>query len=112
MVQHAFAADLLGTAAFADRMDQLDAVGVNDPKHGRSGQEDLRPVLMGLQKTKEPGALGEAGKQRPIVARQPAIKGPVPHPLRACNSPKVTTSLGQRWASGCLGMVRSCSSTL
>src|SRR5215467_1824865 len=31
--------------------------------------------------------------------------------LRACNSPKVTTSLGQRWASGCLGMVRSCSST-
>src|SRR5260370_1216581 len=31
--------------------------------------------------------------------------------VSACNSPKVTTSLGQRWASGCLGMVRSCSST-
>src|SRR2546425_9859518 len=31
--------------------------------------------------------------------------------VRACNSPKVTTSLGQRWASGCLGMARICSST-
>src|SRR5262249_11433729 len=30
---------------------------------------------------------------------------------RAGSSPKVTTSLGQRWASGCLGMARSCSST-
>jgi len=78
MVRHACAADLLGTAAFAARLDQLAAVGVNAPKPGRSGQEDLRPVLMGLQKTQEPGALGAAGKQRPLVARQPAIQGPVP----------------------------------
>src|SRR5215510_6814661 len=35
----------------------------------------------------------------------------LPPPLRACRSPKVTTSLGQRCASGCLGMARSCSST-
>src|SRR5881275_584914 len=27
------------------------------------------------------------------------------------NSPKVITSLGRRWASGCLGMAPSCSST-
>jgi hypothetical protein len=32
---------------------------------------------MGREQTKEPGALGEAGKQRPIVTRQPAIEGPV-----------------------------------
>ena len=31
MVRHAFAADLLGTAAFAPGVDELDAVGVNDP---------------------------------------------------------------------------------
>src|SRR5499426_1019200 len=31
--------------------------------------------------------------------------------VSACRSPKVTTSLGQRCASGCLGMARSCSST-
>ncbi len=77
MVRHAFAADLLGTVAFAHGVNQLDAVGVNDPKHGRSGQEDLGPVLMGLQQTKEPRPLGEAGKQRPIVAGQPPIKRPV-----------------------------------
>jgi hypothetical protein len=28
---------------------------------------------MGLQETKEPRPLGEAGEQRPIVARQPAL---------------------------------------
>src|SRR6266571_1332230 len=37
MVGEAFAADLLGTAAFAHRVDQLDAVGVDDPEHGRGG---------------------------------------------------------------------------
>src|SRR5262245_30034622 len=88
MVRHAFAADLLGTAAFADRMDQLDAVGVNDPKHGRSGQEALRPILMGLEKPKEPGALGEVGKQRAIIARQPAIEGAVAHPFEGMQPPQ------------------------
>src|SRR6266511_4153530 len=32
MIREAFAADLLGTAAFAHGVDQLDAVGVNDPE--------------------------------------------------------------------------------
>src|SRR4029450_8030185 len=36
-------------------------------------------VVMRLEETKEPSALGEAVKQRPIVARQPAIEGPVSH---------------------------------
>ena len=43
---------------------QLDAVRVNDAEHRRSGQEDLRPVLMGHEEAKEPGALRELGKQR------------------------------------------------
>jgi hypothetical protein len=34
---------------------------------------------MRLEEAKEPRALGEVGKQRPIVARQPAIEGPVAH---------------------------------
>ena len=79
MVRHAFAADLLGTAAFADGVNQLDAVCVNDPKHGRSGQEDLRPVLVRREEAAEPGALGEAGKQGPRVARHLAMERPVPH---------------------------------
>src|SRR5499427_4063 len=77
MVRQAFAADLLRAAAFAHGVDQLDAVGVDDAEHGRRGPEELRPVLMSPEEAKEAGALGEPGKQRPIVARQPAIKRPV-----------------------------------
>ena len=44
MIREAFAADLLGTPAFADRVDQLDPIGVNDPEHCWSSQEDLGPV--------------------------------------------------------------------
>src|SRR5215471_12362604 len=62
MVGQAFAPDLLRAAPLAHGMDQLDAVGVDDAEHGRSSQESPRPVVMGLQKTKEPGALGEVGK--------------------------------------------------
>src|SRR5262245_24368746 len=43
---------------------------------------------MGLQETKEPGALGEVGKQRPIVTRQPAIEGPVAHALEGMQQPQ------------------------
>src|SRR5215510_11491954 len=77
MIREAFAANLLRAAAFAHRVDELDPIGVDDAEHGWSGQEDLGPVLMGLEETKEPGALGEAGKQRPIVTGQPAIERPV-----------------------------------
>jgi hypothetical protein len=45
-------------------MDQLDAIGIDDAEHGRRGQEGLRPGLMGLQKTKEPGALRASGGTR------------------------------------------------
>ena len=79
VIREACAADLLGAAAFADGMDQRNPVRVDDAEHGWGGQESLRPVLMRLQKTKEPGALGEAGKQGPRVARQPAIEGTVAH---------------------------------
>ena len=68
MVGQAFAPDLLRAAALAHGVDQLDAIGVDDAQDRRSGEEDLRPVLMRLEEAKEPRALGEVGKQRPIVA--------------------------------------------
>ena len=77
MIREAFAANLLGAPAFAHGMNQLDPIRVDDPEHGWGGQESPRPVLMGLEETKEPGALGEPRKQRPIVARQPPIEGAV-----------------------------------
>src|SRR5215471_3106082 len=79
MIGEAFAANLLRAAALAHGVDQLDAVGVDDAEYGRSGQENLGPVLMGLEETKEPGALGKLRKQRPIVACQPAIEGSIAH---------------------------------
>ena len=77
VVREAFAADLLRAAAFAHGVNELDAVGVDDAQHRRSGQEDLRPVVMRPEEAQEPRALRKLGKQRPIVARQPAIKRPV-----------------------------------
>src|SRR5882724_1518668 len=41
VIGEAFAADLLGAAAFAHGVEQLDTVGVDDTEHGRSSQEDL-----------------------------------------------------------------------
>src|SRR6266567_3129579 len=62
VIGEAFAANLLRTAAFTHGMDQLDTIGVNDAEHGRGGQESPRPILMGLEETKEPGALGKPRK--------------------------------------------------
>src|SRR5262249_18995313 len=83
-----FAPDLLRAAAFAHRMDQLDAVGVDDPEHRRGGHTDLRPVLMRLQEAKEPGALGELRKQRAVVARQPPIERPVAPAFQGMEQPQ------------------------
>ena len=62
MIGEAFAANLLGTTAFTHGMDQLNTLGVNDAEHGRGSQESPRPILMGLEETKEPGALGKPRK--------------------------------------------------
>src|SRR5262249_40349109 len=88
MVGEAFPADLLGAAAFADGMDQLNAIGVDDTQHRWGGQEDFRPVVMRLEETKEPGPLGEMGKQGPIVACQPAIEGPVAPAFEGMQEPQ------------------------
>src|SRR5213596_1489997 len=103
MVGEAFAADLVGAAAFADGMDQLDAVGVNDPEHGRGGQEGGRPVLMGLQEAKEPRPLGELWKQGPIVARQPAIEGAVAPAFEGVEEPQGDHLAGPEAGLGMFG---------
>ena len=103
VIGEAFAADLLGAAALAHGVDQLDTVGVDDAEHGRSGQEDLRPVLMRLEETKEPGSLGEVGKQRPIVARQPAIEGPVAPTFEGMQQPQGDHLTGPEVGLGMFG---------
>jgi hypothetical protein len=84
-------------------MDQLNPIRVNDAEHGRGGQESLRPILMGLEETKEPGPLGQARKQRPIVARQPAIEGPVPHTFEGMQQPQGDDLTGPEVGLGVFG---------
>jgi hypothetical protein len=103
VIREAFAANLLGTAAFAHRMDQLDPVRVDDAEHRRGGQEDLRPVLMRFQEAKEPGALGKPRKQRPIVARQPPIEGAVADAFERVQQPQGDDLAGPEVGLGMFG---------
>ena len=43
---------------------------------------------MGHEEAKEPGALGEPWEQWPIVARQPAIEGPVAPAFEGMEQPQ------------------------
>ena len=95
--------DPLRAAAFTHRMDQLDAIGVNDAEHGRSGQEGLRPVVMCLEEPKEPGALGEAGEQGTIVSGQPAIEGAVAHAFEGMEEPQGDHLTGPEVGLGMFG---------
>ena len=88
MIRDAFAADLLRAAPLAHGVDQLDAIGVDDAEHRRSGQEDLRPVLTGREEAQEPRPLGEPGKQSTRVARRPALEGPVAHAFEGMQQPQ------------------------
>jgi len=111
MVREAWAAHLRRTAALAPGVEQRDPIRVDDAEDRRFGHEDLRPVVMRRAKTHEPGPCGEAGQHRPRVTHHPARAARLPTPVRACNSPKVTTARGQRCASGCVGMAPICAST-
>jgi hypothetical protein len=79
MVGQAFATNLLRAPTLSDGVNELNPIGIDDPEHRWGGQEGLGPVLMGPEEAKEAGALGEPGKQRTIVARQPAIERAVAH---------------------------------
>ena len=97
------AADLLGAMAFADRMDQLDPIRVNDPEHRWSGQEDLGPYVMGPEEAQEAGTLGELGKQRVIVLGQPPIKRPVANAFKRMQEPQGDDLTGPEVSLGVFG---------
>ena len=61
VIQHTFAANLLGATAFAHGVNEFNPISVDDPKHRRGGQEDLRPVVMGLQGRKSRVRSGSRG---------------------------------------------------
>jgi hypothetical protein len=103
VIREAFAADLLGRAAFAHRMDQLDAIGVDNAEHGRGGHEDFSPVLMRCEETKEPRPLGQAGEQGPIIARQPPIERPIAPAFERMQQPQGHHLTGPETGLGMFG---------
>jgi len=98
-----FPADLLGAAAFAHGMDQLDAIRVDDPEDRRGGQEGLRPIVMRLEETKEPRPFGQVGEQGPIVTRQPAIEGTIADALEGMQQPQRDDLTGPEVGLGVFG---------
>jgi len=101
-VRHTFAADLLRAAAFAHGVDELDASVSMTPSTVGTAQKACVQSLMRLQEAKEPGALGKAGEQGAIVSASASDRTRVADASAHGEAPKVTISLGQRWASGCL----------
>ena len=111
LVGQALPTDLLGPAACAPRVDPLDPRGVKDAEHGRSRQEGPRPVVMRRAETQEPHAFGHAGEQRVVVARQPAIKRPIPPTFEGRQPPQGAPRTGPAGRLGGVGMACSGSST-
>jgi hypothetical protein len=102
-IREAFPADLVGTPAFAHGMDEREALGVDDAAHGRSGQEDLGPVLRGPEEAKPAGAFGSPGEQRARVARQPAREGAMAHAFARMQQPQGDDLAGPEVGLGVFG---------
>ena len=88
VIRQSLAADLVGTPALADGVDQLHAIRVDDAEHRRSSQEGCRPRLRGAEEAKEPCPLGYTREQHAIVPRQPAIERAVPPTFEGMQEPQ------------------------
>jgi len=79
VVGHALAPDAReATAALLPvRMGQLHTIAVSDAEDGRLRQEARGPVLVCRAQAEQARALGQAREQRMVIARQPAIEGPL-----------------------------------
>ena len=86
--------DLGTAAAFPDRVDQFDTIGINDTQQGRGNQEVITPVLVLTQQSEETGAVGQLRKHIPMVLGQPSVESPVAHPFDDEEQANVVTSLG------------------
>jgi hypothetical protein len=90
-------------AACTDGLEPLAPLGGDAAEPRRRGPADLGPVLLGLQETQEPRALGEPGDQRPLGARPAALAGPMPDTLERLppsQGPHLTGPAGGRGGVG------------
>src|SRR5262249_23644499 len=89
MVRFPFAPDLPPTPAFAQGMQQFNAVAIDHAQERRGSQELVRPVPVAGQQAKQPRPLRQGRKQFAPIPVQPAIKCPIPDPFEGKeNSPR------------------------
>jgi hypothetical protein len=99
----AFAPTLLGTAPCAQGMEQCDPLAVHYAPDRGGGQQGRRPQPGGGTEAQAARAGRHGAGNQPRQARlTPRENARLPTPLRATSRPKVTLSLGQRLAWGCL----------
>lgn len=75
-IAFAFLADLLLGTAFADRVNEFNAVAIGDGKEGRCVEKTLCPVPMCGEQALHACATGQARKQMRELALKPAVKVP------------------------------------
>src|SRR6266849_1472768 len=76
MIGFPFTADLLGTASFPHRMEQLDPIAVDHAQDRWDRQKDLRPLPVRRKQTQETRPFRQGGKQAPPIAAHPPIESP------------------------------------
>ncbi len=70
-----FAAHLPSAASFTNGKDQCDRLAIDDREETGIGHEPVKPGVMGLHQTLEPGPVGQSREQPGLVAGEPAHKG-------------------------------------
>src|SRR5215813_8306246 len=105
MIRFPFAPDLLLTASFAHRMEQLYAVAIDNPQERRSSQELICPGAVGGQQAKQSGPLGQGGKQGPPIPGQPPIKGPIANAFEGKENPHRNDFARPQVRQGMLGVL-------
>jgi hypothetical protein len=74
MIALPFFANLSWAASFPHRVDQLDPIAVCDTQHGRRREKAGGPRRVRLEEPCQASALWHLGKQRQVVAPQPAVE--------------------------------------
>ena len=74
LIRQAFLPDLFGTAPFSARMDQFNTVGIHQTDPGRISHEMLGSCPVGVEKTKQTGAMRQVRKQLQVVSFQPSVE--------------------------------------
>jgi hypothetical protein len=70
-------ANLLGASPFSPRMNQFDAIAIDDPDQAGVGHKAVNPLPMGIKQPKQARSMGQMRKQVTPIISQPAVEGAI-----------------------------------